>query len=174
MKFRRTRQIKCVSENNARDFEREVNLILGKYEVQSMKYETNVPFTVYIEIMDEVYIPETLAEEYEVRGCAGHCCECPYFAENPDRRTKWHYCFKHDKKVTKDHFACDDYYLEKGGNDVPSIRGKDERNEHHSRGFEDIAQKRSNLGNISQIKWQDTIFSSGERDFVPAFQDKCR
>ena len=105
MKFTTSTQVKCFPYGE--NFEEEINEYLASVHHPKIVY---LEHAAIVECVLEVYIPETIAEQAEVEGCAHNCGECPYFAESADKRTKWHKCTLKNKKVRKSSLCCDEYY----------------------------------------------------------------
>ena len=71
-------------------------------------------FWIYYKIVhDEA---ETISEQFELKGCTGHCNECPFLIRDKNRfggvdaRKKWATCGKTGERTRIDCRACDIYY----------------------------------------------------------------
>lgn len=60
--------------------------------------------------------PETIVEEYELKGERAHCIDCPYLMRDLNRfgsidgRKKWATCGKSGERTNIDSTACEEYY----------------------------------------------------------------
>lgn len=120
MKFTTSTQVRYFPYGE--HFEEEINEYLASVHHPKIVY---LEHAAIVECVLEVYIPETVAEQAEVEGCAHNCGECPYFAESTDKRTKWHKCTLKNKKVRKESLCCDEYY--ERSDDVSKNHKRDEK-----------------------------------------------
>ena len=75
------------------------------------------PLCAYIKYVAKVPVPETLADEYELKGISFVCAQCPYFSPvlkddgEQDKRCKWGNC-EHAEfgRTYKTSPACDKLY----------------------------------------------------------------
>ena len=79
---------KTVTATNAEDFDKKFNdasLSIGT-DVE-LRWDT-APMTVHFIYKETEHIPETIAEEFELRGEKYYCKNCPYFDRSADGRRK--------------------------------------------------------------------------------------
>ena len=69
-------------------------------------------FCASIKYFISLTLPESLAEEYEMRGLGEVCDACPYFTPITDKRCKRTICKKTEKTTWTGASACDIYYKE--------------------------------------------------------------
>lgn len=106
MKYVRGKRYRCVKGDGPEDLEEKVNEILEKQSVIETKIDTLVPYLCHIWISCERSIPETLAEEYEVRGEV-HCCgECPHLQIEGPRNRKVFPCSYAAHGISKTNSNC--------------------------------------------------------------------
>ena len=108
MKRTKQKRVIALQADNAEKFNREINNLLTTLEDPKIVYSFPIVFVEWEEIIET---PETLQEEYELKGEEKECQDCPYFVRTEDRRFKWHYCTQKEKRVTECQGACETYYL---------------------------------------------------------------
>lgn len=120
MKRIKRKRIAVIETETAALFEIAINKRLD--EVSEYKYtleiEHHQPHTAYIHYEYDEYVPETLADEFHLKGINYKCKDCKYY--NPvlnddgsvDKRRKNTICSHHERPVHKDYDACDTYYFE--------------------------------------------------------------
>lgn len=164
MKFTTSTQVRYFPYGE--NFEEEINTYLVSVHHPKIVY---LEHAAIVECVLEVYIPETVAEQAEVDGCAHNCAECPYFAESTDKRTKWHRCTLKNKKVRKEQLCCDEYYERSG--DVSKNHKRDEKprveDSRTCRGFEGIQ-----LENVQPIIKAIGIHEVGTRSPCGVFRNQ--
>lgn len=112
MKHEKIKQMICISESNAADFQDATNEALQKLGDPEIVMDTNIPFTCYIFYSIYKSVPETVLELLELLDGESHdCTECPYFVESTDRRKVHGVCSLKSIRVRKDSPACEHYYL---------------------------------------------------------------
>lgn len=121
MKYLSLKQTKIVTASTAAEFEDKLNQALAEVAEKGAKHELtfnmNQGFCAYIVYDERIAKPETLAEEYEMRGEGYRCSECPLFKPSPDKRVKYTTCGHGVRRCEANDWACDWFYeqLEKGG-----------------------------------------------------------
>ena len=84
----------------------------------TLEIEHHQPHTAYIHYEVDEYIPESLADEFRIKGITYKCENCQYAEPltksdgTADRRTSKMYCHHHKKYVVRELDACDIYYFE--------------------------------------------------------------
>ena len=114
MKIIKRQQTKIVHANTAEDFEERLNHYLADLSDRRLKYELNfnnsLGFCAYILYTEVTEYPETLAEEFEMRGERHHCTECIYCRIPDDRRFKNFHCSRTGGLVSKASPCCEEFY----------------------------------------------------------------
>ena len=120
MKRIKRKRIAVIEAETAALFENAINKRLD--EVSEYKYtleiEHHQPHTAYIHYEYDEYVPETLADEFNLKGINYKCKDCKYCHQisnadgSADKRRKSAYCNHHERQVHKDFDACDTYYFE--------------------------------------------------------------
>lgn len=116
MKAQSIQQFAIVQNTSAAAFEEELNK-----RIESLSdYSPQVTFdglTAYISYRKTVSIPETLADEYALKGVCFHCEDCPEFQHpikadgTEDKRLRYGECqFAEFGRTYKDSPACDMLY----------------------------------------------------------------
>lgn len=79
MKFKRTPRIKAIQAKDAKDFESQFNEFIEQNgDVKDYKADvSDGQFFAIIHYVEETYIAESIAEEYELRGESFRCRDCP-------------------------------------------------------------------------------------------------
>ena len=112
MRQDKIRQVICISENNAADFEERMNESLRHLSDPEIKLYDNSPYTAVILYKVTRNIPEDILELFElVEGQRHNCIECPHFVKSDDKRKKWGSCALNAQPTRMDSRACEDYYL---------------------------------------------------------------
>ena len=107
------KQIICVQENNAIDFQNKVNAALAGLTDPEIRFDETQPFTLYIIYEISKVQPETILELLEMLdkdGGKATCKECPFFTASYDGRRRTGACSKRNRDVHRDARACEDYY----------------------------------------------------------------
>ncbi len=116
MKERIFKQLACVSENDAANFENKANDILAQTPDPEIIIDQTRPFTMYVLYKVSKNVPESALELLELldpNGGHATCEDCDYFIKDKDHRKKWGICSR--KKGERTHIngrACEFYYLE--------------------------------------------------------------
>lgn len=98
----------CVQCTTAAEFEARVNRILAEISEPELTFPDQ-PFTAYILGVEWERVPETLADDFTLRGESYNCGECPYFVRANDLRRRWHTCGFSHTPTREDTPACDDF-----------------------------------------------------------------
>lgn len=114
MKFVKHFKQQTVRTNDPREFDALVNEIFiqaaqGGKEPEVHFYDSQ-GFCATIRYFVNLQIPETISEEFELRGEKHYCAECQYFSISSDRRYKYGHCSLYDKRRCGDTPACDALY----------------------------------------------------------------
>lgn len=116
MKERVFKQLACVSEDDAANFENKVNDILAQTPDPEIIIDQTRPFTMYVLYKVRKSAPESALELLELldpNGGHATCKNCDYFIKDKDRRKKWGICSrKKGERTHTDARACELYYLE--------------------------------------------------------------
>lgn len=107
---------KTVKTTKADEFDEQMNLIYleaakGGKEPEIHFFDRE-GFCASIKYFVSLTIPETISEEYELRGEGAYCPECPYFIPPQDKRFKRTTCSKTMDRTNSDARACDIFYRE--------------------------------------------------------------
>lgn len=105
-----TKKLKCISEATANSFEDKVNAVLSSVNDPEIKIDGNRPFTAYIFYEEEKVIPETVKDEFELRGELYTCNDCPYYEPSTDGRIKYTACRYSTFRVGANTSACELFY----------------------------------------------------------------
>lgn len=116
MLYQKKNQAKIIHSNTAEEFEETLNNYLSQLTDLKSKYEltfnNNMGFCAYLVYTETVSIPESLAEEYELRGERHYCKECAYCEIPTDKRFKRCECSYTGEQVWKNSCCCDDFYAD--------------------------------------------------------------
>ena len=113
MKFTLKPRIKAIEADSAEEFERQFNSFMddygcyGDYTIEI----SNGKFFAVIQYKEEIQTPETLAEEYELRGEVFYCRDCPECIDPMLGNQKRCDCKYAEYGFTrKDNHACEWFY----------------------------------------------------------------
>lgn len=115
MKTCKQQKMLCVSAAGATEFQEKMNLALAGLREPQITFP-QLPFTAYIVYEESWSEPESVREEYSLRGERYICVECPYFKKETDengredRRRKWHFCRYFEKPTKASTPACESFY----------------------------------------------------------------
>ena len=114
MKWKRSKRYQCIKADSAEEFEQAVNNVLDEYPDAEMTIDVLVPFLCHAWIKCERLIPETKADEYELKGEKHYCIECPYIDRpaNSNRNQKKFPCEYADYGITRTNMPCCDKFYE--------------------------------------------------------------
>lgn len=114
MYYKNKQQTKIIHSNTAEEFEERLNKYLGELADAKVKYEltfnNSLGFCAYLLYTETIKVPESLAEEYEMRGEGCYCTECKYCEIPKDKRVKHYWCGLQERKVCSRSWCCDDFY----------------------------------------------------------------
>ena len=116
MKAQSIQQFAIVQSDSAAAFEEELNARLMDLSEKNPKVSF-AGLTAYISYFETVCIPESIADEYELRGACFHCEDCPEFQAalkadgTEDTRLKYGECqYAEMRRTRRDAKACDMLY----------------------------------------------------------------
>lgn len=121
MKYMTLKQTKIIQGATAMEFQAELNAALMDVAKMGCKHElifnNNAGLCAYVVYDEWKQIPETLKDEYELKGEEFRCCECPMYKASEDKRIKYTTCKHGVRRCTANDYACDWFYkeLERGG-----------------------------------------------------------
>ena len=114
------KQVKIVSGRDAFDFETKPNGVLKTLNEKGARYtmqlDPKAGLIAYITVEEEISVPQSVAEEYELVGELHRCVECPFFVRPTDGRRKYTRCPNAHRLTSADGKCCDSFYeqLDKG------------------------------------------------------------
>lgn len=106
-------KIKVIESESGKEFEQAFNSTIEKlgYTKDYNIEISNGKFFAIIHYNEENYEPETIAEEYELRGEIFHCRDCPELQDDHDARKKRFACKRAEYGITrKDESSCEWFY----------------------------------------------------------------
>ena len=115
MKVTKGTKVKVISAQAAQEFEDRLNEALDEVASKSsysIHYNMSMGFCAYVEYTYTVKTPETLEDEYIIRGERYTCGQCPYFIPSMDGRSKYGACQYGicNKPIASD-YACKHFYI---------------------------------------------------------------
>ncbi len=114
MKYIHRKQSRIITGSTADEFQTKLNEALNEVATAGYKHEIQfnmaLGFCAFIVFEETRQVPETLAEEYELRGDEYRCSECPMFVLSPDKRVKYTTCKRGCRKISANAWACDWFY----------------------------------------------------------------
>lgn len=112
MKYIRQYVQETVKAETPKEFDLQMNAIFTKAarsgKEPDIHYFDGYSATVRYWISGEV--AETISDEFELKGKAKKCYECPLYILPDDKRIKYSYCDHSNCKITANDPACDYYY----------------------------------------------------------------
>lgn len=116
MKYIKHYQQKTIKTSDPEEFDILMNSIYeeaakGGKEPEIHFFE-GMGFCASIKYFVSLNLPETLAEEYELKGLGCRCTDCPYFEPPKDKRFKTSVCPRTNLRTCFDRNACDIFYKE--------------------------------------------------------------
>lgn len=106
------KQMYCIEEQNGALFQIKMNEILKTVKNPEITIDRTKPFTAYVFYENEIDVPETLTELFELISGERHICqECEHLIFSPDKRKRWQTCDFYNKKVQQKQPACKAFYL---------------------------------------------------------------
>lgn len=111
MKYLRGERKKVISGDGF-DLETKFNAFVEKLEDDGIKYSSEYQPTVGFIITYESVrvIPETVKDEYELRGEKHTCIECPHYRRPTDGRVKYTKCFVSGMNCNGGDRCCEQFY----------------------------------------------------------------
>ena len=105
-----TLRVKTIQASTSEEFDRKFNKAVKQLEDVELKWDT-APMCVHLLYKETVQIPETLAEEFGLRGEHYFCKDCPAFKRGKNKRCKSVGC-KYSPYGTAAEFnpACEYFY----------------------------------------------------------------
>lgn len=114
MKITREKRTIFIEAEDQWTFDRQLNENLkGKVDASVQIYGLFKGAILYTEMIVEEDEP-TIADLFERAGCGAYCKECPNYQKPTDGRVKYTVC--HNRKISEESRACDDYYLGRRAN----------------------------------------------------------
>lgn len=77
---------------------------------------------VHFHYTEPVYVPESVKEEYELKGCSYHCKDCPYFIKGKNGKYKSAGCMYEPDAVDYTE-ACEKFYREMATGKIKPVEG---------------------------------------------------
>lgn len=119
MRYERGQVAQTIIESDKEVFDEKLNLFLKDIYGEPITKFHNIPGKFGITVIGRIdkQIPETKADEYELRGETHYCCECKHCEEKllengkPDKRYKWRDCVHSEKEVRATTPCCDFFYI---------------------------------------------------------------
>lgn len=111
MKEDKIKQIICISETNAFDFQNRMNEALTQLSNPEIRTYDNQPFTAVIIYSVRRDLPEDVLELFEMIEGSNICRECPHFVKSEDKRKKWGTCTLKCERTKIDSRACEYFYI---------------------------------------------------------------
>lgn len=116
MKYVRHYEQKTIKANDPEEFDILMNMVYREAAKSGKEPEIHffdsMGFCASVKYYISVNLPETIAEEYELKGLGEKCCACPYFSKLQDKRFKSSLCTCLNRRVYIDSPACDIFYKE--------------------------------------------------------------
>lgn len=102
---------KNVKADNADDFALKLDEAIRTLKINEQpQIDRNIPYLAHIFYLEEITVPESIKEEYEVDGKKFYCSDCPHFTKPEDGRKKHVLCGMCKKYVEVNTEACDWFY----------------------------------------------------------------
>ena len=104
-----------IESHSPEEVTEQLNKVLKEYRNCDVKFTKNyhpsIGHYVDVEWTEVTVIPESVRDEFHLKGITHYCGECPYYHINDDRRMKYSYCEK-GNKVWCEREACEQRYIE--------------------------------------------------------------
>lgn len=111
MKEVRRKVHKTIKTETPSEFDRQINEILANENEPDISVHSVVPFLAYCTWSYYEYIPETIEDEYELKGVVFYCGDCPYLDNTSGLwNQKIFPCKRLGRKTLVDSRACTWYY----------------------------------------------------------------
>lgn len=120
MKYINRKQSLIITGSTAGEFQEKLNTALADLAAKGYRHELQFNMSMglcaYILYEESMEIPESVADEYELKGETYRCYECPMFRPSDDRRVKYTTCGKGKRHISHCSPCCDWFYeeLERG------------------------------------------------------------
>ena len=112
MKQDKIKQVICISERNAMDFQDRMNEALSQLSDPEIRTYENQPFIATIVYTVRRDLPENVLELFEMIEDRSYTCEaCPHFVRSEDKRKKWGSCALTCERTRSDSRACERFYV---------------------------------------------------------------
>ena len=114
MKTIYTPKVRVVTAGSGEEFETKLNAVLEELAEKGRKQELTFNLAAghcaYIRYEETHMIPETIQDEYELRGECYACRDCPHYVPSMDGRRKWSICDYIGERTTAKSAACEWFY----------------------------------------------------------------
>ena len=123
MKKNTITKCRTVTAVKAEDFDREFDRVSKELGSAELRWDT-APMCVHFITTETEYIPETLREEYELRGEKFYCKDCPFMEKPTDGRKRSGGC-KYDIQPNAADYtpACEEFYHKHAAGEIKQKRG---------------------------------------------------
>ena len=122
MKYVNRKQSLIITGSTAQEFQEKLNEALNSIASNGRKHEIqfnmNMGLCAYILYDERLEIPESIADEYELKGETYDCGECPMFRPSDDRRVKYTTCAKGYRRRGYCDPCCDWFYEALEGGEI--------------------------------------------------------
>lgn len=78
MKHIQKKKVKVIHRQNAIEFEEAMNEFLDIQPEAEIDRDNTIPFLAYLYYLQDIQIPETIADEYILQGYDHRCKDCPH------------------------------------------------------------------------------------------------
>lgn len=112
MRLEKKKHFRCIRAASAEEFEDKVSEIYEEHPAAAVMFHQAMPFLAYVDWTEDVNVPETLADEFVLKGVKLFCCDCPHLEMKNDMRVRYHRCKYSTGPVRFDQPACDILYRE--------------------------------------------------------------
>ena len=113
MRYVRQYVQETVHARTPQEFDMQMNMIFTKAARGGKEPDVHFygdSFTATVRYWITKDIPETLSDEFEMRGEGKKCFECPLYSAPDDKRIKYTHCEHVPAKISANDCACDYYY----------------------------------------------------------------
>ena len=113
MKQVTSKRYRCIHASAPEEFEIRINAVLQEHPMAKCEIDQLLPYTCHAWFNVTVNIPESLADEYELKGDVHYCIECPFLdrPRNSNKNQKRFPCQYADYGMSlTDARCCDRYY----------------------------------------------------------------
>ena len=103
-------KMKTIQASTAEEFDKLFNKANEELTDVELRWDSS-PMCVHLLYKEKKLVPETLAEEFELRGERYHCINCPYFKRGKDKRCRAVGCkYSPYGTVAEYNAACEYFY----------------------------------------------------------------